>query len=124
RQPVNVIPVQVREDDGAGEGRAAEQPGDPAQAGARVQDEPWPAAVRGYGHARGVAAVADELRAWRGGRAADAAQVDAHAQPRTPSSRRCPVASSARSDRSSCTAGTEATRHRVTATSVDVLVPP
>ena len=48
RQPVHVIPVQVREQDRAGERLAAQQPGDPAQAGAGVEDEPRaPAASSG-----------------------------------------------------------------------------
>ena len=36
REPVHVIPVQVSEQDGAGERLAAEQRGDLAEAGARV----------------------------------------------------------------------------------------
>jgi hypothetical protein len=44
--------VQVREDDRAGEWLAAQQPGDLAQAGAGVQDEPGRGGVvRGDGHA-------------------------------------------------------------------------
>src|SRR5260370_1331328 len=88
RQPRDMVPVQVGEQDRASEGLAAEQRGDPAQAGAGVQDQSRPGrAVGGERDTRGVAAVTEELPARRWGRPADTAQVDAHPQPRPASSR-------------------------------------
>ena len=76
---MDVVPVQVGEQDGAREGVASQQSGDLAQAGAGVEDERRRGrAVVGERHARGVAAVANEFRARRWGRAADTAQVYAH----------------------------------------------
>ena len=45
REPVNMVPVQVGEEDGAGERLAAEQRGDLAEAGARVEHERRPGRV-------------------------------------------------------------------------------
>ena len=67
RDPLHVVPVQVAEHDRAVEGRTLEQRGQRPDPGAGVQGEDRRGrGVRGDHDARGVPAVADEVRAWGG----------------------------------------------------------
>ena len=129
RQPVHMVPVQVREQDRAGERPAAQQRGDLPQAGPGVEDERrLRVVVVGDGHAGGVTAVAEELGSWRRGRSAGcrihAPEVRPARQDRSASSRRWPPDSSSSEERSNWPASTAATRQAVTAISEAVRTPP
>ena len=126
RQPLDVVPVQVREQDRAAKARpfssgvtaAGRCPRPGASVGAVV-------VVGRERDARGVAAVPDELRSRRRGRAADAAQLYPH-RSSLPDRLRGGAPRPAPPERtaSNCAADTDATRHAVTAISVDVRTPP
>jgi hypothetical protein len=79
RQPLDVVPVQVREQDRPGKRLARQQRGDPPHAGTRIEEEGGRrCSVVGHGHAGGVAAVPDELRARCRCRPADTAECQPH----------------------------------------------
>ena len=77
-QPVGVVPVQVGQQQRPPERLAAQPFGEAAGPGPRVQHEGGPLAVGRDGHARGVAAVADELRPGGRGRPPHPQEVELH----------------------------------------------
>ena len=81
REPVYMVPVQMRQQNGAPERCVAQELTHPAQAGPGVDDERRGLAVAGDGDTRGVAAVAQEPGSRRRRRATDAAEGQPHRRP-------------------------------------------
>jgi hypothetical protein len=77
RQALDVVPVQVSEEDGPGKRLAVQQRDDPADARSGVENDCRRRIVMGDGYAGGVPAVAEEVRARRGSRPADNAEMRA-----------------------------------------------
>ena len=81
REPVYMVPVHMRQQNGAPEGCVAQELAHPAQAGPGVDDERRGLAVAGDGDTRGVAAAAQEPGSRRRRRATDAAEGQPHRRP-------------------------------------------
>lgn len=78
RQPVDVIPMEMRKQDGAVERQAVEHLGEASEAAARIEDERGSGIATCDGHARCVPAVAHLIGPGHDARAADAMELQPH----------------------------------------------
>ncbi len=116
RDAVRVVPVEVSEQDRAGERLATQQRGHRRDAGAGVEEELRGAVTAGERDARRVAAVPHEVGARRRGGAAHPAERHLH-RPGRPRGHAAPTSPWARASSTARTSGASVTRPAVAAAS-------